>query len=560
MSKKRSRMLALALVSLLLLGSLIRCGPTEAPTPEPTEPPATTESPEPTEPPATKETPEPTEPTPQLYIDCTPPNARAQDGSDTDRHTIRNQIIVTGPASAVQEVVQAVQEDLPELELEPLRTCEVYVPRRETLNPEMQHVPDHLLDVPLRLDLYGVVPEERDVALEILNTRGAELDVVADPNYITSLYGQSMCGSPYSVVGSPYSVVGSPYSVVGSPGGSALSPAAAENLFWGQWAWGQTGLGPALPSPASDTFAGTGIRVGVMDTAPYDQDGAAPIDWMSPSWTLTVSLTAVPIMQPGADLPLDISNHGLFVAGLIHGAASDSDIRLVQVLDEYGCGSLHHLATQVFTFTEQVDLDRQSLGGAVLNLSLGVPITNGVAIPTLELPVSAAVDAGIVVVAAAGNDSYVTHPGPPQAAQLPAAYKSVIGVGASNIIPDRACFSNQGNVLAPGGEGGHNANLIAAKPALAGMDCLPMVDQCAGPCDYALISLGLIPDMGYYYWSGTSFSSPLVSGLAALVLQAGGSVGAWMAPEAVLDAIECSTAGTGVINAPATLLNCITIP
>jgi hypothetical protein len=556
MSKATFRVLTVALVGLLLLGSLVRCGPTEAPTPTPTEPPATEEGPGPTQAP----TPKPAEPTPRVSIDCTPPDARALDGTNTDRYTIKNQIIVTGPASAVEDVVQGVQVDEPDLELEPLRVCDVYVPRRETLDPEMQHFPDVLLDIPLRMDLYGVATGQRDAALEILNARGQEYEVVADPNYITSLQGQSMCGQPHTVVGSPHTVVGSPHTVVGSPGGTPLSLAGAEALFWEQWAWEKTGLGPILPLPLRETFTGAGIRVGVLDTAPFAQAGTHTIDWMSPTWPLTVSLTAVPTMLPGADMPPSINDHGLFVAGLIHGAAPDSDIHLVQVLDEYGCGSLQTLNEAVYGFVAQVDEDRQNLGGAVLNLSLGIPITNGVAIPTLEKPVFAAVDAGIVVVAAAGNDSYVTYPGSPQAAQLPAAYKSVIGVAASNEGGDRACFSNQGDVYAPGGDGGANDALVASQPTptpLEDIACLPKVSLCGGACEHALISLGQTPDKAYYYWSGTSFSTPLVSGLAALVLQAGGSVGAWMLPGDVLGTIESSSTsiagGVEVINAPNTL-------
>jgi hypothetical protein len=587
MSKAKFRVLTVAVVGLLLLGSLVRCGPTEAPTPEPTErlevieaEPTKIPTLEPTEPPPIEVGPEPTEaltpqpaePTPGVSIGCTwVDRERALARLETDPYTIRGQIIVTGPAWAVEEVVQKVQEAMPGLELEPLRTCDVWVPSREGLDPDLpRYFPAELVGIPLRMDLYEVAPDQRDAALGLLNEEGQKSNaegekyhVVADPNYITSLQGQSMCGQPHTVVGSPHTVVGSPHTVVGSPGGTPLSLADAEELFWNQWAWGQTELGPELPPPLggqAGTSTGAGIRVGVLDTAPFAQTGPATIDWMSPSWTLNVSLTAVPALPVGADMPPSINDHGLFVAGLIHGAAPESDIHLVQVLDEHGCGALYDLATQVYTFTEQVEQDWDSLSGAVLNLSLGVPITHGVVITTLEQPMLAAVDAGIVVVAAAGNDSYAIE-GEPLEAQLPAAYGPVIGVAASNASGSRACFSNKGDVDAPGGEGGGNQALIAAEPALAGMDCLPMVDQCAGPCDYALISLGLTPTKAYYYWSGTSFSTPLVSGLAALVLQAGHVAGVSMAPDAVFGAIECAIPqGSDLINAPGTLSNCIPTP
>jgi subtilisin family serine protease len=149
-------------------------------------------------------------------------------------------------------------------------------------------------------------------------------------------------------------------------------------------------------------------------------------------------------------------------------------------------------------------------------------------LPEAEIPVLAfrlllrfATDHGAVVVAAAGNDS---APLPPQ---VPARWPEVIGVGASNLpsseeLPASACYSNQGDVYAPGGDGdGH---------------CTPQLQQCVaqpGPdCPYGLITLVTDPNSGppavgsttqpaYAYWVGTSFSTPLVTGLVALYLQNG---------------------------------------
>jgi subtilisin family serine protease len=262
----------------------------------------------------------------------------------------------------------------------------------------------------------------------------------------------------------------------------------------------------------------------------------------------------------------NVNDHGLFVAGLIHAIAPESDIQLIRVLNEYGCGDLFTLNKALYQFIADMEAERGTLDGTVINLSLGVlkPDSGEVlaedTVESLRAAVLLAHSRGAVVVAAAGNDSYIE--GKPLPPQIPARYPFVIGVAGSNVYRERACFSNWGDVSAPSGD-----SLSKEGPAYCKREVLT---ECSGDCDEAVISLALSPSTAgdatrYAYWRGTSFSAPLVSGLAALVFDAGVSrptcplkSPAWVHPDRVIEAIRCGTStGDGVINVPATLFRCM---
>ena len=170
--------------------------------------------------------------------------------------------------------------------------------------------------------------------------------------------------------------------------------------------------------------------------------------------------------------------HGTAVAGTaaantdngtgIAGTGWASRILAIKVLNDQGSGTSSWVASGIYEATDR--------GARVINLSLGSVTGTSQAVNDA---INYALARGVVVVASAGNDgaSQVTHP---------ASAPGVIGVGATTQTDALASFSNRG------------AGLDISAPGVA----LPVP----------------IPGGGYLSVQGTSFSAPIVSGVAALLL------------------------------------------
>ena len=155
----------------------------------------------------------------------------------------------------------------------------------------------------------------------------------------------------------------------------------------------------------------------------------------------------------------------------------------------------------------------------IINLSLGGSTYSR----TQELIINYAVSQNITVVAAAGNDGAT-------AKEYPAAYQNVIAVGASDDANDRASFSNYGNwvdVLAPG------EDIWSTSTSSANLN-------------------------DYGFFSGNSFSSPIVAGLCGLML----SINPNLTPQEIRNCLESTAhknsslgikSTSGIIDAEATL-------
>lgn len=353
---------------------------------------------------------------------------------------------------------------------------------------------------------------------------GPEYGVYADLSYQVNLGGQ-----PWTAMGSP-----GVKALAHHPGPSPL----ARDQFEARWAFSPgTGIALYMRSQARTVSAESKtVRVGFFDTSPYTVD--TPIGWMVPPFTLDVEQpTASPTfgwapfaVPPGGNL----SDHGLFVAGMVQAVAPGSDIVLYQVLNDHAIGDLYTLDVALHSFI-QGTLTSTGLDGAVINLSLesGTPrdwLTREAPTPpdwhayglepaiiaklpkdveSLRTLVAAAYCHGMVVVAASGNDSPLSG-GSRSDRYIPAIWEPTLAAGATQGGLVRSCFSNAADVYAPGGAG-----TASCEPAFS--TCLA-----AGNCGiYGLlgpVSLTSQQPSGYAYWAGTSFSAPLVSGLAAQVI------------------------------------------
>ncbi len=172
----------------------------------------------------------------------------------------------------------------------------------------------------------------------------------------------------------------------------------------------------------------------------------------------------------------DVNGHGTHVAGIAGGVTNNeigiagvnwySSIMSVKVLGDSGPGKWDWIAEGIVYATDN--------GASVINMSLGASAAS----QTVGIACDYAYEHGVVIIASAGNN--------PERVGYPAAYESVIAVGAVTRHDQRADFSGTGNAL----------ELVA--PGVS------------------IWSTGL--NNTYRRGTGTSMAAPHVAGLAGLIL------------------------------------------
>jgi subtilisin family serine protease len=223
------------------------------------------------------------------------------------------------------------------------------------------------------------------------------------------------------------------------------------------------------------TAVGTGVKLGIIDTG---IDPEHP-DFMDASGESRVVLG--PTYVNGTKTSKDDNGHGTHVAGTagasnnsigVVGVAPECTLYAIKVLNRKGFGWLSDVVAGINWATQN--------GMQVINLSLGTTSDY----QELKDAVDSAVAEGVVVCAAAGNNGDGSN-----SPVYPAAYPSVIAIGATDPFDQRADFSTYG----------------------------PQLDLAAPGVDiYSTWKGG-----EYKTASGTSMATPHVAGTAALVLSRG---------------------------------------
>jgi serine protease len=200
-----------------------------------------------------------------------------------------------------------------------------------------------------------------------------------------------------------------------------------------QWNLTQIGL-----ETAWNTTTGSGITVAVVDTGVTPGPDLACRTFVAPYDAFSGDETM--------DAVTDRHGHGTHVIGTV-GECSDNALGLagvawnvtimpIRVLDASGSGTSLTLANGIMHAVEH--------GADVINLSLGFdcegdawPVCSS---PAVDNEIQAAIDAGVVVVAASGNDGT-------NDLNYPAVNPNVIAVGASNSKGAATSYSNGGSAL-----------------------------------------------------------------------------------------------------------------
>jgi len=208
---------------------------------------------------------------------------------------------------------------------------------------------------------------------------------------------------------------------------------------------------------------GKGIKVAILDT------GITPHVDLDGQWNAAYNCTSDPDYTDG-------SSHGSHVAGII--AATDNDQGVVGIAPEcflIPIKVLSNNGTGSYGFIEAGIRKAIEMGADIINMSLGANVQPP---RSIHNAIKDAVNKGIIVIAAAGNDA--------KAVNWPARYDEVIAVAALDEKGNLAHFSSRDEhvkTVAPG------VQIYSAVP----------VNQ-------------------YGMMSGTSQASPFVAGVCALLL------------------------------------------
>jgi serine protease AprX len=308
-------------------------------------------------------------------------------------------------------------------------------------------------------------------------------------------------------------------------------------------------------------YDGAGVGVAVIDSG-----SAATLDDLSDGSGGAPRVARFVDFVNDRESAYDDYGHGTHVAGIIAGNGFDSGglrtgiapgarLIILKVLDESGQGRISDVIAAIDYAIAQKDV----FNIRVINLSVATGVYESYDVDPLTLAAQRAVNAGIVVVAAAGNYGRAPQGGTRYGGiTAPGNAPWVLTVGASSHMGtvDRA-----DDTIAVFSSRGPTAINYVAKPDVVapgvGIESLSDPHSAFYVTKSAYLLNGTVPTwyQPYLSLSGTSMAAPVVTGTVALMLQANPN----LTPNAVKAIIEFSaqqytgydrlTQGAGFLNA-----------
>jgi len=324
------------------------------------------------------------------------------------------------------------------------------------------------------------------------------------------------------------SLLADPRVVAAEPNFSAGAPEARKRLVWAVGTPGQysTQWAPAaLHLPQAHALAtGRGVRVAVLDTG---------IDASHPALSGR--------LLPGRDFIDDdddpseegsVNNgaygHGTHVAGLVALAAPDAMIMPLRVLDSQGESNVWVLAEALLYAVDPDGIPATPDGARVINMSLGTLDRTSILELVTRLATCNLVEA---------PDPNAPPPVPLDDPGYQGDEDRCTAQGSAVVVAAAGNSGSDKERQYPAAEGAYGSLAVAASTAAGGLASFSNSDNWINVAAPGEGIVSLIPGGGYASWSGTSMATPLVAGLAALLIERNP---AWE-PDDVTDRLENTT-------------------